>query len=106
MRSFKSYQHQRILMTDMKVADGDYIIEGELTVRVKDGYLNDAQAPDGSVLPAISSSDGTHIEHWKNGVLHCESEPAIVDNIDNYEEWWIDGKQIPPSQAASMAKVG
>ena len=102
MKSFKSYQHQRILMSDGTLAKGDFIIEGEMTVRVKDGYLNDVFDPEGNLLPAISTADGSHIEHWKMGVLHCETEPAVIDNIDNYEEWWLEGKQLPgkPTKAA------
>lgn len=97
MKTFKHYQHQRILLSDMVIANGDYIInEGEITVRIKNGFLNDVEGDDGSILPAISTSDGSHIEHWKNGVLHCENEPAVIDNVDNYEEWWLDGKQVPP----------
>ena len=94
MRTFKSYQHQRILLSDNSIANGDYIIEG-FTVRVKDGFLNDAVDEEGNLLPAISTEDGTHIEHWKNGVLHCEKEPAVIDVVDNYEEWWLDGRQVP-----------
>jgi len=95
MKTFKHYQHQRILLTDMSIANGDYILnEGEITVRIKNGYLNDTIDEDGSLLPAIATSDGSHIEHWKEGVLHCEKEPAVIDSIDNYEEWWLDGKKI------------
>ena len=95
MKNFKSYQHQRILLADKTIANGDYIIEGEFTVRIKDGYLNDAEDEEGNLLPAISSADASHIEHWKDGVLHCEKEPAVIDLIDNYEEWWLNGKQVP-----------
>ena len=42
MKSFKSYQHQRILLSDNTIANGDFVIEGEMTIRVKNGYLNDA----------------------------------------------------------------
>lgn len=94
MKSFKSYQHQRILLSDKSIANGDFIIEGEFTVRIKDGLLNDVESEDGEILPAISTADSTHIEHWKDGVLHCEFEPAVIDNIDNYEEWWLNGKQV------------
>lgn len=94
MRSFKSYQHQRILLSDRTIADGDFIIESEITVRIKNGYLNDAVGEDGSVLPAISTADGSHIEHWKDGVLHCENEPAVIDSLDGYEEWWLNGRRI------------
>ncbi|MCR5252576.1 MAG: hypothetical protein K6C98_02550 [Treponema sp.] len=98
MKSFKSYQHQRILLSDKTIANGDYIIDEEITVRIKDGFLNDVEGDDGSLLPAIATADGSHIEHWKEGVLHCENEPAVIDNIDNYEEWWLDGKQVLPQQ--------
>lgn len=94
MKCFKSYQHQLILLSDRTIANGDFIVDG-ITVRIKDGFLNDVEGENGEVLPAISTSDSTHIEHWKNGVLHCEKEPAVIDTIDNYEEWWLNGKQVP-----------
>lgn len=53
---------------------------------------------DGSLLPAISTADSSHIEHWKNGVLHCEKEPAVIDSIDGYEEWWFNGKQVEEAE--------
>lgn len=96
MKSFKSYQHQRVLLSDNLIANGDYIVEGDVTVRLKNGYLNDVEGENGEILPAISTADSTHIEHWKEGVLHCEKEPAVIDTIDNYEEWWLNGKQVPP----------
>ena len=98
MKTFKSYQHQRILLSDNSIANGDYIIDGEITVRIKNGYLNDVEGDDGSLLPAISTADSGHIEHWKDGVLHCEGEPAVIDNIDGYEEWWLNGKEIEENQ--------
>lgn len=94
MKNFKSYQHRRILLKEGEIANGDYIIDGEMTIRIKNGYLNDVLDENGSLLPAISTSDGSHIEHWRDGVLHCEKEPAVIDNIDNYEEWWLNGKQV------------
>lgn len=110
MKSFKSYQHRRILTKEGQVASGDYIIDGEMTIRIKDGYLNDAEDADGILLPAIAAADGSHIEHWKNGVLHCETEPAVIDLTDKYEEWWLNGRQVehqvpkpPTEQNGSIA---
>lgn len=94
MKSFKAYQHRRILTAENEIADGDFIIDGDMTVRIKDGYLNDALDEEGKLLPAIETADGSHTEHWQNGVLHCESEPAVIDNVDGYEEWWLNGKQV------------
>lgn len=94
MKSFKSYQHRRILLKEGEIANGDYIIDGEMTIRIKNGYLNDAEDEGGKLLPAIATADGSHIEHWKDGVLHSEREPAVIDNIDNYEEWWLNGRQV------------
>lgn len=95
MKSFCQFQHRIILDDTSDIADGDYILE-DLTVRIKDGYLNDIEDEEGRTLPAIEMHDGTHIEHWKNGVLHCESEPAVIDSKDGYEEWWLEGKQVQP----------
>ena len=95
MKSLKVYQHQRILTKEQKIADGDYKIDNELIIRTKDGFLDDVITEDGITLPAIEAIDGSHIEHWKKGVLHCDFEPAVIDIIDNYEEWWHNGIQVP-----------
>ena len=83
MKNFKQYQYRRIMTKENKVADGDYIIENSVTIRVKNGLLNDSTDEEGNLLPAIETTDGTHIEHWKDGVLHCDKEPAVIDHIDN-----------------------
>lgn len=95
MKSFKSYQHQKIILSDNTIANGDYQIDN-ITIRIENGYLNDVIGEDGEILPAIATSDSTHIEHWKNGVLHSDKEPAVIDRVDNYEEWWVEGTQIQP----------
>ncbi len=94
MKSFKSYQHLRILTTQGTIADGDYILDG-ITVRITKGFLNDVKDKEGNILPAVETHDGNHVEHWKNGVLHSEDSPAVVDNEDNYEEWYLNGTKVP-----------
>ncbi len=95
MRNFKQYQYRRILTPENRIAHGDYKIEG-ITIRLKNGFLDDSVDDEGNNLPAIETDDRSHIEHWKNGVLHCENQPAVIDNLDNYEEWWFNGILIPP----------
>ncbi len=95
MKSFCQFQHRIIIDEEMDIADGDYILE-DLTVRITNGYLNDVKDEEGRTLPAVEMHDGTHIEHWKNGVLHCEKDPAVIDLSDGYEEWWFDGKKVQP----------
>jgi len=102
MKSFKRYQYRGVPTEDGAPANGDYIFS-DITVRFKDGYLNDVVDEDGNILPAVETHDGSHIEHWKNGVLHCENSPAIVDNKDNYEEWYLDGKPVP--QGANNGRI-
>jgi len=105
MKSFKSYQHQRILLSDNRLANGKYTIEGVFTITIKDGLLNDEVSEDGTLIPAILTADSTHIEHWRNGVLHCETEPAIIDVVDNYEEWWLNGKQVKGTKPETNIKM-
>lgn len=93
MKNFSAWQYRIIITKEGKIADGDYLIDG-VTVRISDGYLNDGIDENGNILPAIETADLTHIEHWDNGVLHCENEPAVIDLIDNYDEWWHKGKKI------------
>ncbi len=95
MKSFRSCQNMRIFDKDNNIADGDYILEEvQLIFRVKKGYLDDEPDEQGIMLPAVETFDGSHVEHWKNGVLHCETEPAVVDNLSHYEEWWLNGKLV------------
>ena len=93
MKSYKSCQNQRILLEDKTIAHGEYIVE-DVAIRIKNGYLDDSLDEEGNLIPAVESETGSHIEHWRNGVLHCETGPAIIDQIDNYEEWWLNGKQV------------
>ena len=99
MKSFKSYQHQRILLEDKTIAHGEFTIDGVI-VQIKDGWLNDGLDEEGKFIPAIRTENGSHTEHWRNGVLHCETGPAIIDQIDNYEEWWLNGRQVLPEEKA------
>ena len=94
MKSFKRYQYRRIPTEEGLAASGDYIFP-DVTVRLKDGYLNDFVDEEGHVLPAIETHDGSHIEHWHIGVLHCLGGPAIIDKTDNYEEWYEEGNPVP-----------
>ena len=91
------------MTADAAVADGDYILDG-ITVRTKEGYLDDALDEDGKHLPAVETHDGNHVEHWKNGVLHCEDGPAVIDLLDGIEEWWLDGKLVQPVGGDSKAE--
>lgn len=66
MKSFKRYQYRRFPTEDGAPANGDYIYP-DVTIRFKDGYLNDSSDEEGHVLPAVETQDGSHIEHWENG---------------------------------------
>ena len=95
MKDFRNYQYVRIITEEGNLADGDYILE-DIIIRCKEGLLNDSIDENGEELPALETRDGNHREHWKNGVLHYENGPAIVDNIDNYEYWFNNGKEYKP----------
>lgn len=98
MKTFSEYQNARILDKNGKIANGDYLenIEGEeeVILRIKNGFLNDGTDEEGRALPAIQFTDGSHIEHWRNGVLHADNIPAVVDNMDGREEWWLHGRKF------------
>lgn len=101
MKSFKSWQNVRLLDDNKKISHGDYILD-DMTVRITDGFLNDVVSHIGGVveiLPAIEAFDGSHIEHWQNGVLHKAGAPAVIDKEDDYEEWWLHGKKVTPEEA-------
>lgn len=99
MKSFRSYQNERIYDDNGNIAHGDYILEDvQLIIRINKGFLDDEEGEKGIILPAVETFDGSHVEHWKKGVLHCEKQPAVVDNLSNYEEWWFDGKLVEPER--------
>lgn len=98
MKSFKSYQHLRLITSEGMIANGDYILEG-ITIRTKQGYLCDSLDEEKNILPAVETHDGSHIEHWKDGELHCENAPAVIDILENYEEWWLNGRHVLPKES-------
>ncbi|MCQ2584501.1 MAG: hypothetical protein MJ185_02830 [Treponema sp.] len=107
MKSFKSYQHLRLVTSEGMIANGEFIRDGFI-LRIKNGYLCDStsydpQDKETKILPAVEAQNGTHIEHWKDGVLHCETEPAIINLSENIEEWWISGNQV---QSVSQEVIG
>lgn len=95
MKSFSNYQKCRIFTDENEIANGDFVLRG-ITIRVSHGMLNDVVDDEKGLLPAVETHDGNHIEHWKNGLLHCETGPAIIDVIDNREEWWFEGNLVEP----------
>ena len=101
MKDFRNFQNVRVILEDGTIANGDYILEG-VTIRCKQGYLNDNVDESGTPQPAIETHDGGHTEHWKNGFLHCEEEPAIIDVYDKYEAWFFEGNEIPPKSSSSI----
>ncbi len=96
MKDCRNYQGVRILTEEGNIANGDYILD-EVTIRCRNGLLNDSVSDEGLLQPAIETHDGSHVEHWKDGFLHCENAPAVVDTLDNYELWFVSGREIPPS---------
>lgn len=74
-----------------RIQDGDILLP-KMIMRFKNGLLH------GEGEPAVSCTDG-HLEFWKNGHLHKDDGPAVVnimeqeDGID-YEEYWINGERI------------
>lgn len=93
---FKKYVNQKVILKDGKPANGIYIISSFI-LNFEKGYLSDQQTQHGKILkPAVYSSDNKYTEHWKDGILHCENGPAIINGFKHYEEWWLNGKQIKP----------
>ncbi|MCR4939031.1 MAG: hypothetical protein K5930_02840 [Treponemataceae bacterium] len=93
MRSFKDYNGRVVIMGNGELANGTYPLEG-CYFRFKNGLLNNELKDDGKVLPAIESKDGTHVEFYENGKLHRKDGPAIIDLLDNIEEWWFEGHRF------------
>ena len=97
MKDFRDFQNVRIITQEGTIANGDYIMD-DVVIRCRNGLLCDLPGEDGNLMPAIETRDGNHREHWKNGVLHCENAPAVVDNVDGYELWFLDGKECSPQK--------
>lgn len=94
MKTFSEYQNARILDKSGRLANGDYLEnDGEVVLRIKNGLLDDGIDETGKPLPALQYTDGSHIEHWRNGVLHADNMPAVIDTLDNREEWWMHGRK-------------
>ncbi|MCQ2087741.1 MAG: hypothetical protein MJZ37_06750 [Bacilli bacterium] len=98
MESLESYQHLRLVTSEGMIANGDYILDDGV-IRTKQGYLCDSLDEENNILPAVESNDGHHIEHWKDGELHCEKEPAVIDVLENKEEWWLHGSRVLPKES-------
>ena len=93
-KTFELYQKQQIFLSDGTLANGTYSIDGGFTIRVKNGYLTDGIDEDGNNLPAIYADDGSHIEHWEDGLLHCMGDNAVIDKAVPFTEFWLYGKLI------------
>ena len=98
MKSFKDYNGKVVIMENGALASGTYFIN-ECMMRFKKGLLNNEVDDEGNVLPAIEKNDGTHVEYWEDGKLHREKEPAVIDLLDNIEEWWLKGHKVTAEQA-------
>lgn len=95
MRTFKYYQHRKVLTPENEIGDGDYIVGGgTMTIRLSNGLLSDVICQNRSILSAIETIDLSHIEHWRNGVLHCDNGAAVIDTREGYEEYWLNGKEV------------
>jgi len=55
-------------------------------LRFKNGYL------DGGSLPAVECND-SHMEFYKEGVLHREEGPAVVSDCGKVKEFWTNGRR-------------
>lgn len=96
MKTFSEFQGRKFFKHH-KLFTGKFIDkENGIITRWREGLLNDEVEKDGNVIHAIESLDCTHYEHWKDGVLHCETEPAVIDTLDDREEWWYEGERINP----------
>lgn len=105
MKDLRNFQGVRVLTDEGNIANGDFILDG-LTIRCKNGLLDDNVDDEGNSQPAIETHDGSHVEHWKNGLLHCEDAPAVVDTFDSYERWFLNGREIPPRERTEGQSYG
>lgn len=93
---FQKYVNYKVILKEGKPANGIFTIAGYI-LNFEKGYLSDQKTQSGKIIkPAVYSSDNKYTEHWKDGVLHCENGPAVINGFKHYEEWWINGKQIEP----------
>ena len=99
MKTFKAYQYQRFYDDEKNLLNGSFVNTTDdddpeqIMAHFRDGYLDDGYIEKyEEVIPALQC--GSHYEHWKRGVLHCDGEPAVVDQEDDYQEWWTNGKKI------------
>lgn len=74
-----------------RIQDGDVLFP-KMIMRFKNGLLH------GENEPAVSCTDG-HLEFWKDGRLHKDNGPAVVNIREqpegqDYEEYWKNGERI------------
>jgi hypothetical protein len=79
--------------------EGDYLL-GETIVRFTAGFITNDHREDGETLPAVEALDG-HTEWWENGLPHRTDGPAILDEGGLWEEYWQEGRAVPPPVSAS-----
>lgn len=62
-------------------------------------------------IPAIKTfsvdqrayDDGEKIQKFTNGILHCETGPAVVYHDDKKEdEYWLDGRRVDKEDVESL----
>lgn len=93
---FKNFINQKVILESGEIANGFYITSS-YSLHFINGFLSDKYNKSGKLVsPAVYSTDNKHFEHWKNGVFHFEEGPAVIDGLEHYEEWWINGKQVKP----------
>ena len=93
MKTMKEYNGRITILEDGSLADGTYFID-DWILRYKDGLLNNEKGENGEVLPAVEKTDGNHYEYFENGKLSRKDAPAIIDLLEDHEEWWLDGNQV------------
>lgn len=65
---FPKYENSCLKTSDGKPLSGSFEIDDGVTVRVKNGKLEDTVLENGEVLPAIETPQ-YYIEHWTNGMF-------------------------------------
>ena len=97
----KSKEFFGVVITDKKGKPCEGIhkikLDGKkVKVRFHKGLIDgNIYSPDGTIIkrePAIEYYSKGGTEYWTRG--YPEGEPAIVQEIGYYEEWWSNGKLV------------
>jgi hypothetical protein len=89
-----NYTHKKIRDAQFIPVDGVKQYRGSKVIqRFKNGFLDgDSSTGSGRSLVKPAYEDEGHVEYWRDGVLHRDTNrPAVISGNGKIKEWWFNG---------------